>query len=300
LFSSINFDSIKTSGILVSIGWLALNISPRSLESMQILLDIIDSSKILPLLFISHLLDFTLNTDNEKMIDQLLIIISNNLNYQTILKIKTNKILDEMKTNEDYQNIRLLEKYLLLFYYSRSLISSNDLCLIIDRLLNSSSHSSISYSSLDTRYILAMIILNCLSSYDKYLKFLQQTWKSIVREINENNHLKQVVIAYAKQWKYVLKFNSTLDDINALVKCLNDQYELISNVIQSIDQNQFQQWIENIIQNIKIPLEDQEEDINNCRQAFQLLQTLSHCSLNKENNLYLLTIINSVRRLCYI
>ncbi|CAF4653625.1 unnamed protein product, partial [Rotaria sp. Silwood2] len=293
LFSSINFDSIKTSGILVSIGWLALNISPRSLESMQILLDIIDSSKILPLLFINHLLDFTLNTNNEKMIDQVLIIISNNLNYQTILKIKTNKILDEMKTNEDYQNIRLLEKYLLLFYYSRSLISSNDLCLIIDRLLNSSSHSSISYSSLDTRYILAMIILNCLSSYDKYLKFLQQTWKSIVREINENNHLKQVVIVYAKQWKYVLKFNSTLDDINALVKCLNDQYELISNVIQSIDQNQFQQWIENIIQNIKIPLEDQEEDINNCRQAFQLLQTLSHCSLNKENNLYLLTIINS-------
>ncbi|CAF3953495.1 unnamed protein product [Rotaria sordida] len=298
LFSSINFDSIQTSGILISIGWLALNISPISLESMQILLDIIYSSKTLPLLFISHLLDFTLNTNNEKMIDQVLTIISNNSNYQSILKIKANKILDEMKTNEDYQNICLLEKYLLLFNHSRSLISSNDLCLIIDRLINSSSHSSISYSLLDTRYILAMIILNSLTSFDKYLKFLQQTWKSLVRDINETNHLKQVVIAYAKQWEYILKLNSTIDDIDALVKCLNDQYELISKVIQSIEQNQFQQWIENIIQNIKIPLEDQEEDINNCRQAFQLLQTLSHCSLNKENNLYFLTIINSVITQC--
>ncbi|CAF3992276.1 unnamed protein product, partial [Rotaria sp. Silwood1] len=152
---------------------------------MQILLDIIHTSKILPSLFINHLLNFTLNTNNEKMIDQVLMIISNNTNYQLILKIKVNEILNEMKINEDYQNIRLLEKYLLLFSHSRLLISSNDLCLIIDRLLNSSSHSSISYSSLDTRYILAMIILNSLLSFDKYLKFLQQTWKSIIREINE-------------------------------------------------------------------------------------------------------------------
>ena len=88
------------------------------------------------------------------------------------------------------KNIRLLEKHLLLFNHSRSLISSNDVCLIIDRLINFTSHSSISYSSLDTRYILAMIVLNILSSYDKYLKFLQQTWKSILWEINDTDNLK--------------------------------------------------------------------------------------------------------------
>ncbi|CAF5229912.1 unnamed protein product, partial [Rotaria magnacalcarata] len=111
--------------------------------------------------------------------------------------------------------------------------------------------------------------------------YLQQTWKSIAREIHENDNLKQVVISYAKHWGDVFQSNSTIDDINSLVKCLNDQYELISKVIEAIDQNQFQQWIENSIQNIKIPLEDQADDIDNCQQAFQLLQTLTHCSLNK-------------------
>ncbi|CAF4854262.1 unnamed protein product, partial [Rotaria socialis] len=80
-------------------------------------------------------------------------------------------------------------------------------------------------------------------------------------------------ISYAKHWVDVFQSNSTIDDINSLVKCLNDQYELISKVIQAIDQNQFQQWIENSIQNIKIPLEDQADNIDNCQQAFQLLQT---------------------------
>ena len=41
-----------------------------------------------------------------------------------------------------------------------------------------------------------------------------------------------------------------MDDINTLVRYLNDQYELISNILQSIDEKQFQQRIENIIQNI--------------------------------------------------
>ncbi|CAF3827857.1 unnamed protein product, partial [Adineta steineri] len=298
LFSSINFNVIQTSDILISIGWLALNISPVSLESMQILLDIIHSQKILPLKFMNDLLDFTLTTNNEKMIDQVLVILSNNSTYQSIIKSKINEIVEKMKSNEDFQNIRLLEKFLLLFYHSRSLISSNDLCSIIDRLINSSSHSSISYSSLDTRYILAMIILNSLTSYEKYLKFLQQTWQSIVRDINGTNNLKSVVIAYAKHWKNVFKTTSTIDDIDVLVKCLNDEYELISKVIHDIDLNQFQQWIEKTVQNIKIPLKDQDDDIENCRQAFQLLQTLTHCSLNKEINVYLMTIINSVIMQC--
>lgn len=246
----VNFDSIQTPGILLSIGWLALNTLPVTLESMQSLLDIIHSSKILPLGFINHLLEFTLNTNNEKMIDQVLTIISTNSNYQTILKAKADKILNDMKTNEDHQNIRLLEKYILLFKHSRALISSKDLCSIIDRLISSTSHSSISYSSLDTRYIIAMIILNGLSTYDKYLTYLQQTWQSIVREINENNDLKQVVIAYVKQWENVLKPTSTINDVAALVKCLNDQYQLISKIVQTIGQDQFQQWIENSIQNI--------------------------------------------------
>jgi hypothetical protein len=210
---------------------------------MQILLDIISSSKILPVEFVKDLLNFTLNKNNEKMLEQLLIILSKNSNYQSILKSKTNQIIDEMKSNEDSLNIRLLEKNILLFSYN----PSNNLSPIIDRLINLSSHSSISYSSLDTRYIIAMIILNSLTSFDKYLKYLQQIWKSVIRE---KNGIKQVVIAYAKQWEYVLKMNANIDDIHALVKCLDDQYELISKILQSIDQNQFQQWIENIIQYI--------------------------------------------------
>jgi hypothetical protein len=177
------------------------------------------------------------------MIEQVLIILSNNSNYKSILKQKTNQIIEELKSNDDSINIRLLEKYLLLFSHC----PTNDLCPIIDRLINSSSNSSISYSSLDTRYILAMIILNSLTSFDKYRNFLQLTWKSIIREINGT---KQVVIAYAKQWENILKINSTIDDINALVKCLNDEYELISKILQTIDQNQFQQWIDNTIQYI--------------------------------------------------
>jgi hypothetical protein len=217
---------------------------------MQILLDIIHSSKTFPLLFITHLLDFTLKTNHEKMIDQVLVILSKNVIYHSILKTKANEILRQMKSNEDSQNIRLLEKNLLLFYHSRSLISSNDLTSIIDRLINSTSHSSISYSSLDTRYIIAMIILNSVSSFDRYLKYLQQTWKSIVRDINGTNQLKQVVGAYAKQWEHVLKTTATIDDIDGLVRCLNDQYELISKILESMDQNQFQQWIERTVQYI--------------------------------------------------
>ncbi|CAF1121281.1 unnamed protein product [Adineta ricciae] len=298
IFSSINFDVIQTPTILISIGWLALKTSPASLESMQILLDIIRSTKVLPISFISHLLDFTLTTNNEQMIDGVLTILSTNLTYQSIVKTKANAIIEKMKSEEDFQNIRLLEKHLLLFHHSRKLISSNDLCIVIDRLLNSSSPSSISYSTLDTRYVLAIIILNGLTSYEKYLKFLQQTWKSLIRDMNESNQFKQVVIAYVKQWEHVLKSQSTIEDIDALVKCLNDRHELISKVIQSMELTQFQQWIENSIQHIKIPLNDHEDDIQNCHQALLLLQTLARCSLSKELNAYLMTIIDSVITQC--
>lgn len=210
---------------------------------MQILTDILSSPKLLPLSFIRDLLDFTINKNHEKMLEKVLNILSTNSNYQILLKQKTDQIIEEMKSNDDSLNIRLLEKYLLLFSYS----PNNNLSSIIDRLINSSSNSSISYSSLDTRYLIAMIILNSLTSFDKYLKYLQQTWISLRSEINQ---AKQVAIAYAKQWDKVLKRNFTLDDIDALVKCLYDQYELIEKILHGIEQNQFQQWIDNLIQYI--------------------------------------------------
>ena len=77
---------------------------------MQILLDIISSSRILSLLFINDLLDFTLNTNNEMMINQVLTIILTNLNYQSILKHKANKLVEKMKTNEDYQKYSFIRK----------------------------------------------------------------------------------------------------------------------------------------------------------------------------------------------
>lgn len=210
---------------------------------MQILLDITSSSQILPVSLINDLLEFTLNKSNEKVLEQFLFILSTNKNYQPILTKKTNEIIGQMKTNDDSLNLRLLEKYLLLFSYIRS----DNLSPIIDRLINSFSNSSISYSSLDTRYILAMIILNSLTSFEKYETFLQQTWKSLIRETSD---IKQVVIAYAKQWKNSLHNHSTSEDITTLVKYLNDQYDLLSNILQSIDQNQFQQWINERIQYI--------------------------------------------------
>ncbi len=248
IFSSINFHRIQSTGLLISIAWLALKTTPSSLDSMQILVEIISSPKIFPNSFVSDLLDYSLNQNNEKMLDQVLTILSSNSEYQMILKRKSNEIIEEMKSNDDSLNIRLLEKYLLLFSHNRS----NELSPIIDRLIDSSSNSSISYSALDTRYILAMIILNSLTSYEKYSKYLEQTWKSLMRETEGT---KQVMIAYAKEWEKIWKRNSTIEDIDAIVKCLNDEYELITKIIQLIDQNQFQQWMEKTIEDIVCYLE---------------------------------------------
>lgn len=244
LFCSINFDGIKNNGILISIAWLGLNISPSSNESMQILLDIISSSKNLPTILINDTFDFILNQiNNEKILEQFLNILSIDSNYEIILTNKTNEIIEQMKINDDLVNLRSLEKYLLLFSYIRS----DNLSFIIDRLINSSSYSSISYSILDTRYILAMIILNSLINFDKYILFLHQIWKLLIKETND---IKQVVIVYAKQWKNIFQNNLTNDDINTFVKYLYDQYDLLSNILQIIDQNQFQQWINERIQSI--------------------------------------------------
>ena len=266
---------------------------------MQILLDLIHSSKGLPVLFVTHLLDLALRANQEPMIDQLIPILAKETKYQSILATRVRQILDEMKTNDDSKNIRQLEKYHLVFQHSRQLIPSESLSSIIDRLIHSSSRSSISYSVLDTRYLLAMIILNSSSSLEKYSSFLQQTWKSIARDVQGVPPLKPVVIAYAKQWKTVMQSSATIDDIDALVKCLDDQHGLISQIVGSMNDGQFQQWMQQTLQHIKIPFGDEEEeDVNQCRRAFQVLQTLAHCTLNAEINVYFMTIIHSVMSQC--
>ena len=217
---------------------------------MQILLDIARSSDKLPVLFVTHLLDAALDDNHESMIDQLLPVLARQKQYQSILKIKANAILQEMKSQEDAKNIRLLEKYHLLFQHARHLLTSADLCSVIDRLIKSSSHSSISYSIFDTRYILAMIILNSLSVGDKYLPFLQQTWTSILRDLNQVTHLKPIVVAYGKHWTEVMQNKTTIEDINALVRCLDDQYEIVSKIIEGMGQSQCEEWMEKTIQPI--------------------------------------------------
>ena len=228
---------------LISIAWLALKTSPPSLQSMQILVDIISTLKLLPNSFITDLLEFTLTQHNENMLKQVLPILSTNSEYQKIFQRKAHSMIEEMKSKEDLLNIRSLEKHLLFFSYYQS----NELSPIIDRLINSSSHSSISFSALDTRYILAMIILNSLSSLEKYSKYLQQTWKSLMREINAN---KQVMIAYAKQWEKIWTNQATMEDIDAIVICLNDEYQVVGKIIQAMEQNQFERWLEKIIDDI--------------------------------------------------
>jgi hypothetical protein len=73
--------------------------------------------------------------------------------------------------------------------------------------------------------------------------------------MRETDGTKRVFIAYAKEWEKIWKRNSTIEDIDAIVKCLNDEYGLITKIIQLIDQNQFQQWIEKIIEDIVCYLE---------------------------------------------
>lgn len=226
--------------LLLTIGWLAFQTTSPSFQSMQILVDILSTSKFFPNTFIADLLDFTLTQNHPIMLKQVLPILSKNVEYQK----KAHEIIEQMKTNEDLINIRLLEKYLLFFSYYHS----NELCPILDRLIHSSSPSSISFSVLDTRYILAMIILNSLTSFEKYIQYLQQTWKSLIREVNINH--QQVMIAYAKQWENIWLNQATIDDIDAIVISLNDQYEFIEKIIQGMEEEQFQQWLQKIIENI--------------------------------------------------
>ena len=101
--------------------------------------------------------------------------------------------------------------------------------------------------------MLAMIILNSLTSPEKYLKYLQQTWKSLVREANVNH--QQVMIAYAKQWQKICSNQATMEDIDALVTCLNDQYELVGKIMQAMEQEQFEQWLKKTTENIVSYLE---------------------------------------------
>jgi hypothetical protein len=54
----------------------------------------------------------------------------------------------------------------------------------------------------------------------------------------------------------MIKINSTIDDIDALVRCWYDEYLLISRVLEPFDQQQFQR-----------------------------IQILVHCSFNKDNNM---------------
>lgn len=225
--------------ILISIGWFALKTSPPSLQSMQILVDIISTSKPLPPSFIKDLLEFTLAQNNPMMLKQVLPIVSSKNEYAKIFQNKAHVLIEEMKSKDDIINIRLLEKYLLFFSYYHS----NELSPIIDRLISSSSHSSISFSALDTRYILAMIILNSLTSFEKYLKYLHQTWKSLMRETNAN---KQVMIAYANQWEKIWTNQATMEDIEAMIICLNDEYQFVGKIIQTMEQNQFEQWLNKI------------------------------------------------------
>lgn len=68
--------------------------------------------------------------------------------------------------------------------------------------------------------------------------------------MRETNGTKQVVMAYAKQWEKVWKSEATTEDIDALVKCLNDEYELVGKIMQMMEQSQFQQWLEKTTEKI--------------------------------------------------
>ena len=230
--------------IFVSLGWLALQTSPPSLQSMQILVNILSTSKLLPNTFIVDLLEFTLTQNNQAMLKQVLPILSRKIEYRKIGQGKANEMIEQLKIHDDLYNIRFIEKHLLFFSY----FHSDELSPIIDRLIHSSSPSSISFSALDTRYILAMIILTGLTSHEKYRNYLQQTWKSLTREVNVNH--QQVMIAYAKQWEKIWTNQATMEDIDALVACLNDQYELVGKIMQTMEQEQFEQWLQKTIENI--------------------------------------------------
>jgi hypothetical protein len=210
---------------------------------MQILIDIIHASSCLPVRFVVNVFERAMKMNSTMLIDRLLSNFVRHDNYRLVLKDQVKKILKQMSKNDDSKNIRLFEQYHRVFAHSRTLTSSDDLCSILNRLIHSSSDSSISYSILDTRYLLAMIILNSLTSYETYRSFLQQTWTSIVRDTEQANHLQPVVQAYARQWTNAMTIEITIDDMNTLVKYLGKQYELLSTIMASMNQEFFEQWI---------------------------------------------------------
>lgn len=257
IFSIVNFDRIQSIDLLITIAWLCLQTN----NSAQILVDILSASKIFPLALVEDVFQYVLNENIPSIVDQILVILTKN--YQTIVENKRNEIVRQMKINSDSENLRLLEKSARLF----TTIRSNDLEPIVDRLIQSFSHSTISFSSMDSRYLLAMIILNCFQTFDKYKEFFKQIWKLLARETND---VKQVIIAFAKQWKD----NYSIEDLNVFVKWLDREYDLLTKICIEIDENLFRQWIEQI-------------------EELKFIQTLAHCDLKKEKNDCLMTKIHS-------
>lgn len=218
------------------------------MESLEILLNLIRSNRIYPNLFVQDIFDLTLKVNHPRMMDELFSILANRVQYQEVLKNSLQRIFNEMKSNEDAKNVRLFEKLHRLLAQSRSFIPSDDLYSILDRLIQSPCRSSISYSIFDTRYLLAMIILRSLNNFQRYSEFLQSTWSLILREINDEPHFKQIVTAYADRWNELMKNRTSLDDLNGLVRCLDQNYESFSKILQSVDIELFQQWFERILE----------------------------------------------------
>lgn len=281
LFSSVYFDRVHSMKILVSIGWLALNG-----ESAQILVDLLRSTSKLPSNFVEDLLRFALDKNQSKMFEEILPIFIREENYRSILKKRIDEFVAEMKTNDDAKNVRFFEKFHRVLSQSRILICQDDFCSIIDRLIDSSSNSTISYSILDTRYLLAMIILNCLKKPTKYLSFLHQTWKSLIAESNQGEHLKPVVIAFANHWQKVIGEFDPLENLQIFLKFLDDRFDLISNVIESIDDEKFRFWLDRRVESCRTELE------------FDLIERLAQCSLNKDSQIYFDTILNNMLSEC--
>lgn len=236
--------------ILVSIGWLALKSNENNLESLQILLDLMRSKNVLPTNFVENVFSITLKSNNSKMMEETFSSMAQRTEYQKVLKTCVESVLLEMKANDDAKNIRLLEKYHPLFRHSRFLFPSDDLSLILDRLIDLSCHSSISYSNVDSRYLLAMIILNSLNRFEKYSKFLHQTWTLILREISKDQEIKSVVLAYARRWSELMEENVQIQDLDCLIQSIHDQYQILSNILQTIEFEFFQAWIEQKLQPI--------------------------------------------------
>ena len=262
IFSTVNFDRIQSIDLLITIAWLCIQVN-----STQILVDILSTSKIFPVRLVEDIFHCVLTENYPTTIDQIVVLLTKTAEYRPILQAKRDEILRQMKTNSDSDNLRLLEKSARLF----TSIRSNDLEPIVDRLIQSFSHSTISFSSMDSRYLLAMVILNSFQTFDKYSKFFKQIWKLLSKE---TINVKQVIIAYAKQWNE----SYSIEDLNVLVNWLDGEYELLNKIFVDIDDQLFKQWIEQI-----------DEEF-----LLKTMQTLANCTLKKEKHEFLMTKIHSV------